>query len=146
MNLPTKKPKCMQEKTTNLTASMQGILYEANFKNRHPCGTLRKSFPSGNTFAEHSASQFQSGNTFAEHSASHSRVETRLRNIPQVNSQMETRLRNTPQVIPEWKHICGTFRKSIPSGNTFAEHSANKSKNENLLNKLFFNYFINEKI
>ena len=81
----------MQEKTTNLTASMQGILYEANFKNRHPCGTLRKSFPSGNTFAEHSASQF-------------------------------------------------------PSGNTFAEHSANKSKNENLLNKLFFNYFINEKI
>ena len=67
----------MQEKTTNLTASMQGILYEANFKNRHPCGTLRK---------------------------------------------------------------------SIPSGNTFAEHSANKSKNENLLNKLFFNYFINEKI
>ena len=70
--------------------------------------------------------------TLAEHSASHSRVETRLR--------------NTPQVIPEWKHICGTFRKSIPSGNTFAEHSANKSKNENLLNKLFFNYFINEKI
>ena len=81
----------MQEKTTNLTASMQGTLYEANFKNRHPCGTLRKS-------------------------------------------------------IPEWKHICGTLRKSIPSGNTFAEHSANKSKNENLLNKLFFNYFINEKI
>ena len=67
----------MQEKTTNLTASMQGTLYEANFKNRHPCGTLRKSFP---------------------------------------------------------------------NGNTFAEHSANKSKNENLLNKLFFNYFINEKI
>ena len=81
----------MQEKATNLTASMQGTLYEANFKNRHPCGTLRKSFPNGNTFAEHSASQF-------------------------------------------------------PSGNTFAEHSANKSKNENLLNKLFFNYFINEKI
>ena len=81
----------MQEKTTNLTASMQGTLYEANFKNRHPCGTLRKS-------------------------------------------------------IPEWKHVCGTLRKSIPSGNTFAEHSANKSKNENLLNKLFFNYFINEKI
>ena len=76
----------MQEKTTNLTASMQGTLYEANFKNRHPCGTLRKS-------------------------------------------------------IPEWKHVCGTLRKSIPSGNTFAEHSANKSKNENLLNKLFFNYF-----
>ena len=81
----------MQEKTTNLTASMQGTLYEANFKNRHPCGTLRKS-------------------------------------------------------IPEWKYVCGTLRKSIPSGNTFAEHSANKSKNENLLNKLFFNYFINEKI
>ena len=75
----------MQEKTTNLTASMQGTLYEANFKNRHPCGTLRKSFPSGNTFAEHSAS--------------HSRVETHLRNIPQVNS--------------EWKHICGTFRKQV---------------------------------
>ena len=136
----------MQEKTTNLTASMQGTLYEAIFKNRHPCGTLRKSFPSGNTFTEHSASQFPSGNMFAEHSASQFRVEIHLRNIPQVNSQVETRLRNTPQVIPEWKHICGTFRKSIPSGNTFAEHSANKSKNENLLNKLFFNYFINEKI
>ena len=89
----------MQEKTTNLTASMQGTLYEANFKNRHPCGTLRKSFPSGNTFAEHSASQFPSGNTFAEHSASQFRVETHLRNIPQVNS--------------EWKHICGTFRKQV---------------------------------
>ena len=89
----------MQEKTTNLTASMQGTLYEANFKNRHPCGTLRKSFPNGNTFAEHSASQFPSGNTFAEHSASQFRVETRLRNIPQVNS--------------EWKHICGTFRKQV---------------------------------
>ncbi len=104
----------MQEKTTNLTASMQGTLYEANFKNRHPC---------------------------AEHSASHSRVETRLRNIPQVNSRVETCLRNTPQVnsrvetrlrntpqvnsqvethlrnIPqvnsEWKHICGTFRKQV---------------------------------
>ena len=75
-----------------------------------------------------------------------SRVEIRLRNTPQVNSRVETRLRNTPQVNSEWKHICGTFRKSIPSGNTFAEHSANKSKNENLLNKLFFNYFINEKI
>ena len=122
----------MQEKTTNLTASMQGTLYEANFKNRHPCGTLRKSIPSGNMFAEHSASQF--------------RVEIHLRNIPQVNSQAETHLRNTPQVNSEWKHVCGTLRKSIPSGNTFAEHSANKSKNENLLNKLFFNYFINEKI
>lgn len=98
--------------------------------------------------------------TLAEHSASHSRVETRLRNTPQVNSRVETCLRNTPQVNSEWKYICGTFRKSIPkwkhvcgtlrksfqSGNTFAEHSANKSKNENLLNKLFFNYFINEKI
>ena len=95
----------MQEKTTNLTASMQGTLYEANFKNRHPCGTLRKS-------------------------------------IPEWKHVCGT-LRKS---IPEWKHICGTFRKSIPSGNTFAEHSANKSKNENLLNKLFFNYFINEKI
>ena len=96
----------------------------------------------------------------AEHSASHSRMEIRLRNTPQVNSRVETRLRNTPQVnsewkhvcgtlrksIPEWKYVCGTLRKSIPSGNTFAEHSTNKSKNENLLNKLFFNYFINEKI
>ena len=122
----------MKEKTTNLTASMQGTLYEANFKNRHPCGTFRKSFPSGNTFAEHSASQF--------------RVEIHLRNTPQVNSRVETRLRNTPQSNSEWKHVCGTLRKSIPSRNTFAEHSANKSKNENLLNKLFFNYFINEKI
>ena len=117
----------MQEKTTNLTASMQGTLYEANFKNWHPCGTLRKSIPNGNTFAEHSASQFLSGNTFAEHSASQFRVETRLRNTPQVNSRVETRLRNTPQVnsrvetrlrnIPqvnsEWKHICGTFRKQV---------------------------------
>ena len=65
----------MQEKTTNLTASMQGTLYEANFKNRHPCGTLRKSFPNGNTFAEHSASQF--------------RVETHLRNIPQTSLKMK---------------------------------------------------------
>ena len=95
----------MQEKTTNLTASMQGTLYEANFKNRHPCGTLRKSIPEWK------------------------RVCGTLR-----------------KSIPEWKHVCGTLRKSIPSGNTFAEHSANKSKNENLLNKLFFNYFINEKI
>ena len=95
----------MQEKTTNLTASMQGTLYEANFKNRHPCGTLRKS-------------------------------------IPEWKHVCGT-LRKS---IPEWKHVCGTLRKSIPSGNTFAEHSANKSKNENLLNKLFFNYFINEKI
>ena len=113
MNLPTKKPKYMQEKTTNLTASMQGTLYEANFKNWHPCGTLRKSIPNGNTFAEHSASQFLSGNTFAEHSASQFRVETRLRNTPQVNSRVETRLRNTPQVNSEWKHICGTFRKQV---------------------------------
>ena len=89
----------MQEKTTNLTASMQGTLYEANFKNRHPCGTLRRSFPNGNTFAEHSASQFPSGNTFAEHSASQFRVEIRLRNTPQVNS--------------EWKHIYGTLRKQV---------------------------------
>ena len=65
----------MQEKTTNLTASMQGTLYEANFKNRHPCGTLRKSFPNENTFAEHSASQF--------------RVETHLRNIPQTSLKMK---------------------------------------------------------
>ena len=65
----------MQEKTTNLTASMQGILYEANFKNRHPCGTLRKSFSNGNTFAEHSASQF--------------RVETHLRNTPQTSLKMK---------------------------------------------------------
>ena len=65
----------MQEKTTNLTASMQGTLYEANFKNRHPCGTLRRSFPNGNTFAEHSASQF--------------RVETHLRNIPQTSLKMK---------------------------------------------------------
>ena len=65
----------MQEKATNLTASMQGTLYEANFKNRHPCGTLRKSFPNGNTFAEHSASQF--------------RVETHLRNIPQTSLKMK---------------------------------------------------------
>ena len=65
----------MQEKTTNLTASIQGTLYEANFKNRHPCGTLRKSFPNGNTFAEHSASQFP--------------VETRLRNIPQTSLKMK---------------------------------------------------------
>ena len=65
----------MQEKTTNLTASMQGTLYEANFKNRHPCGTLRKSFPNGNTFAEHSASQF--------------RVEIHLRNIPQTSLKMK---------------------------------------------------------
>ena len=65
----------MQEKTTNLTASMQGTLYEANFKNRHPCGTLRKSFPNGNTFAEHSASQL--------------RVETHLRNIPQTSLKMK---------------------------------------------------------
>ena len=65
----------MKEKTTNLTASMQGTLYEANFKNRHPCGTFRKSFPSGNTFAEHSASQF--------------RVETRLRNTPQISLKMK---------------------------------------------------------
>ena len=82
----------------------------------------------------------------AEHSAGHSRMETRLRNTPQVNSRVETRLRNIPQVNSEWKYVCGTLRKSIPSGNTFTEHSANKSKNENLLNKLFFNYFINEKI
>ena len=95
----------MQEKTTNLTASIQGTLYEANFKNRHPCGTLRKS-------------------------------------IPEWKHVCGT-LRKS---IPEWKYVCGTLRKSIPSGNTFAEHSANKSKNENLLNKLFFNYFINEKI
>ena len=95
----------MQEKTTNLTASIQGTLYEANFKSRHPCGTLRKSIPEW---------KYVCGT-----------------------------LRKS---IPEWKHVCGTFRKSIPSGNTFAEHSANKSKNENLLNKLFFNYFINEKI
>ena len=79
----------MQEKTTNLTASMQGTLYEANFKNWHPCGTLRKSFPNGNTFAEHSASQFPSGNTFAEHSASQFRVETHLRNIPQTSLKMK---------------------------------------------------------
>ena len=79
----------MQEKATNLTASMQGTLYEANFKNRHPCGTLRKSFPNGNTFAEHSASQFPSGNTFAEHSASQFRVETHLRNIPQTSLKMK---------------------------------------------------------
>ena len=79
----------MQEKTTNLTASMQGTLYEANFKNRHPCGTLRKSFPNGNTFAEHSASQFPNGNTFAEHSASQFRVETHLRNIPQTSLKMK---------------------------------------------------------
>ena len=65
----------MQEKTTNLTASMQGTLYEANFKNWHPCGTLRKSIPNGNTFAEHSASQF--------------RVETHLRNIPQTSLKMK---------------------------------------------------------
>ena len=65
----------MQEKATNLTASMQGTLYEANFKNRHPFGTLRKSFPNGNTFAEHSASQF--------------RVETHLRNIPQTSLKMK---------------------------------------------------------
>ena len=95
----------MQEKTTNLTDSMQGTLYEANFKNRHPCGTLRKSIPE--------------------------------------RKHVCGTLRKS---IPEWKHVCGTLRKSIPSGNTFAEHSANKSKNENLLNKLFFNYFINEKI
>ena len=95
----------MQEKTTNLMASMQGTLYEANFKNRHPCGTLRKSIPE--------------------------------------RKHVCGTLRKS---IPEWKHVCGTLRKSIPSGNTFAEHSANKSKNENLLNKLFFNYFINEKI
>ena len=79
----------MQEKTTNLTASMQGTLYEANFKNWHPCGTLRKSIPNGNTFAEHSASQFPSGNTFAEHSASQFRVETHLRNIPQTSLKMK---------------------------------------------------------
>ena len=79
----------MQEKTTNLTDSMQGTLYEANFKNRHPCGTLRKSFPNGNTFAEHSASQFPNGNTFAEHSASQFRVETHLRNIPQTSLKMK---------------------------------------------------------
>ena len=79
----------MQEKATNLTASMQGTLYEANFKNRHPCGTLRKSFPNRNTFAEHSASQFPSGNTFAEHSASQFRVETHLRNIPQTSLKMK---------------------------------------------------------
>ena len=79
----------MQEKATNLTASMQGTLYEANFKNRHPFGTLRKSFPNGNTFAEHSASQFPSGNTFAEHSASQFRVETHLRNIPQTSLKMK---------------------------------------------------------
>ena len=93
----------MQEKTTNLTASMQGTLYEANFKNRHPCGTFRKSFlngntfaghsasqfPNGNTFAEHSASQFPSRNTFAEHSASQFRVETHLRNTPQTSLKMK---------------------------------------------------------
>ena len=136
----------MKEKTTNLTASMQGTLYEANFKNRHPCGTFRKSFPSGNTFAEHSASQFRVEIHLRNTPQVNSRVETRLRNTPQVNSRVETRLRNTPQSNSEWKHVCGTLRKSIPSRNTFAEYSANKSKNENLLNKLFFNYFINEKI
>ena len=136
----------MKEKTTNLTASMQGTLYEANFKNRHPCGTFRKSIPSGNTFAEYSASQFPSGNMFAEHSASQFPSGNTFAEHSAIQFRVETRLRNTPQVNSEWKHVCGTLRKSIPSRNTFAEHSANKSKNENLLNKLFFNYFINEKI
>ena len=117
----------MQEKTSNLTASMQGTLYEANFKNRHPCGILRKSFPSGNTFAEHSASQFPNGNTFAEHSASqfpsentfaeHSASQFPSRNTFAEYSasqfRVETRLRNTPQVNSEWKHICGTLRKQV---------------------------------
>jgi len=117
----------MQEKTTNLTASMQGILYEANFKNRHPCGTLRKSFPNGNTFAEHSTSQFPSRNTFAEHSASqfpsrNTFAEHSASQFPSGNTfaehsasqfRVETHLRNIPQVNSEWKHICGTFRKQV---------------------------------
>ncbi len=56
-----------------------------------------------------------------------SRAETRLRNLPQVCSRAESRLRNLPQVIPEQNHICGTFRKSFPSGIAFAEPSANIS-------------------
>ena len=99
----------MQEKTTNLMASMQGTLYEANFKNRHPCGTLRKSFPSGNTFAEHSASQFPNGNTFAEHSASQ---------FPSGNTFAE--------------HSASQF----PSGNTFAEHSASQFRVETHLRNI----------
>ena len=56
-----------------------------------------------------------------------SRAETRLRNLPQVCSRAESCLRNLPQVIPERNRICGTFRKSFPSGITFAEPSANIS-------------------
>ena len=99
----------MQEKTTNLTDSMQGTLYEANFKNRHPCGTLRKSFPNGNTFAEHSASQFPNGNTFAEHSASQ---------FPSGNTFAE--------------HSASQF----PSVNTFAEHSASQFRVETHLRNI----------
>ena len=93
----------MQEKTTNLTASMQGTLYEANFKNRHPCGTLRKSIPEWKHVCgtlrksipewKHVCGTLRksipSGNTFAEHSASQFRVETHLRNIPLTSLKMK---------------------------------------------------------
>ena len=103
----------MQEKTTNLTASMQGTLYEANFKNRHPCGTLRRSFPNGNTFAEHSASQFPSAKTFTEHSASQFPSGNTFAEHSASQFRVEIRLRNTPQVNSEWKHIYGTLRKQV---------------------------------
>ena len=79
----------MQEKTTNLTASMQGTLYEANFKNRHPCGTLRKSIPEWKHVCGTLRKSIPSGNTFAEHSASQFRVETHLRNIPLTSLKMK---------------------------------------------------------
>ena len=85
----------MQEKTTNLTASMQGTLYEANFKNRHPCGTLRKSIPEWKHVCgtlrksipewKHICGTFRksipSGNTFAEHSANKSKNENLLNKL-----------------------------------------------------------------
>jgi len=99
----------MQEKTTNLTASMQGTLYEANFKNRHPCGTLRKSIPEWKHVCG-----------------------TLRKSIPEWKRVCGT-LRKS---IPEWKHVCGTLRKSIPSGNTFAEHSASQFRVETHLRNI----------
>ena len=113
----------MQEKTTNLTASIQGTLYEANFKNRHPCGTLRKSFPNGKTFAEHSASQFPSGNTFAEHSASQ---------FPSGNTFAEHSASQFPSGNTFAEHSASQF----PSGNTFAEHSASQFRVETHLRNI----------
>ena len=79
----------MQEKTTNLTASMQGTLYEAIFKNRHPCGTFRKAIPKWKYICGTLRKSIPSGNTFAEHSASQFRVETHLRNTPQTSLKMK---------------------------------------------------------